>query len=245
MYLFGSTEPQLVQTKVNPSGEVLPIPVVVAVVAKKPPPSLIGIKSVQRTEEEILPMEKLKMGWFPCLPVSTGRGIFKPRIFALKCEQRRARIGHMNEDDVKKYEYVLPYILFPEKEMEEETVDTVVNVMVDLEGLNKPLVFEYDWEMDDLDEFVPEKLKEEEIDEKKHGKSLRAAIEDQVAATKAKYREERAAKRKRIEEIDEAERESLRTMQIYKFYPDNEEPDVSKFKTKYINRYYGHAHHLI
>lgn len=59
---------QLVKTEESPSGTVVPIPVVIAISSKLPPPSVIGIKSVQRLEEEIIPMQKMKMGWFPYVP---------------------------------------------------------------------------------------------------------------------------------------------------------------------------------
>jgi hypothetical protein len=44
-------------------------------------------------------------------------------------------------------------------------VDTCVDVMVELPGRQAPLVLEFDWDMDELAEFVDEKAKEEELDE--------------------------------------------------------------------------------
>jgi hypothetical protein len=37
--------------------------------------------------------------------------------------------------------------------------------MVELPGRQAPLVLEFDWEMDELEEFVDEKAKEAELDE--------------------------------------------------------------------------------
>ena len=44
-------------------------------------------------------------------------------------------------------------------------MDTSVDVMVELPGRQAPLVCEYDWEMDELEEFVADKMKEEELEE--------------------------------------------------------------------------------
>lgn len=40
-----------------------------------------------------------------------------------------------------------------------------MDVMVELPGRQAPLVLEFDWEMDELEEFVDEKAKEEELDD--------------------------------------------------------------------------------
>ncbi|KAA8499308.1 hypothetical protein FVE85_6893 [Porphyridium purpureum] len=250
IYLFGSSEPQLLSTDVNPQGEVLPIPVIVALVSELAPPSTLGIKSVQRAEEEIVPMSSMKMGWYPCVPLESAGRRRGPKVHvsALKCERRRANLRVMKEDDVRRYDYVLPYILFPHKQ-EDEQVDTVVNIMVDTDALlpakiSKPLVFEFDWEMDELDEFVQQKIEEEELDAASCEEPLKAVIQAQVKATKAKYKAERDARRARTDAISQAEKDSLSRMRVIKFYPINTQPDISACKTKYINRYYGHAHEV-
>ncbi|KAL0349950.1 UNVERIFIED_CONTAM: protein HEAT INTOLERANT 4 [Sesamum radiatum] len=67
VYLFGCTEPQLVSFQGQ--GKVTMIPVVVAVVSPFPPSDKIGIKSVQRETEEIVPMKQMKMDWVPYIPL--------------------------------------------------------------------------------------------------------------------------------------------------------------------------------
>jgi hypothetical protein len=49
---------------------VVPIPAVVAVISSLPPPAELGIKSVQKIEEEFVPMKELKMDWVPYIPKS-------------------------------------------------------------------------------------------------------------------------------------------------------------------------------
>ncbi|KAJ8902182.1 hypothetical protein NDN08_006590 [Rhodosorus marinus] len=242
LFVFGTTEPQLVNTKEHPSGTVIPIPVIIVVSSKLAPPSTVSIKSVQRVEEEILPMSRMKMGWYPLVPpgVDPIRGAKSQRLYVLKCEQRRAGLKNLKIDRLKQYEYVLPYIFFPEKQ-EEEVPDTVINMMVDLVDGGKPLVFEYDYELDDIDEFVPEKLKEEDLDGAKYEAQLRDEIKKQVKATKMKQKAEREAMKKEIDNMSTEEKDSLRTLKAYKFYPQNEEPNVQEFKNTFINRYYLHA----
>ncbi|KAF9620907.1 hypothetical protein IFM89_015304 [Coptis chinensis] len=68
VYIFSFTEPQLVP--VNGEYKVICIPVVVAIVSPFPPSDKIGINSVQREAEEILPMKKMKMDWVPYIPLA-------------------------------------------------------------------------------------------------------------------------------------------------------------------------------
>ena len=48
-----------------------------------------------------------------------------------------------------------------------------MDVMVELPGRQAPLVLEFDWEMDELEEFVDEKAKEEELDESQVSQALK------------------------------------------------------------------------
>lgn len=50
--------------------QVVHIPVLIAVVGDIPPPSTLGIKSVQMEKEEIVPMKDMKMDWVPYIPRS-------------------------------------------------------------------------------------------------------------------------------------------------------------------------------
>lgn len=67
VYLFGSTEPK--QLDVNGELKMVFIPIVVAVDCPFPPSDKIGIKSVQRENEEIVPMKAMKMAWLPYVPL--------------------------------------------------------------------------------------------------------------------------------------------------------------------------------
>lgn len=247
VHLFGCTEPQLIPVEEgDASGTLVVIPVIVAVASARPPPAMVGIKSVQRAEEEIAPMATLRMGWH-ARPADNAprRAAPPPRVFVLKCSERRARLKNMNEAAVHKYDYVLPWVLKPDKEQEAPV--TNVQVLVDdLEGWEKraPLMVDYDFEMDELDEFLEETIEENELDKEKHGARVKEAIQSAVKAQKLKLKAEREEHQKRIDAISPEDRESLKGTKVYKFYPTNKDfkyPDVSKAKSPYINRYYGQA----
>uniref|UniRef100_A0A804N0S9 Uncharacterized protein n=2 Tax=Zea mays TaxID=4577 RepID=A0A804N0S9_MAIZE len=86
VYLFGSTEPQLLD--VNGESKIVLIPIVVAVDCPFPPSDKIGINSVQRENEEIVPMKAMKMAWVPYVPLEDRLSridSLKPKIFTLGC----------------------------------------------------------------------------------------------------------------------------------------------------------------
>nr|XP_034907406.1 protein HEAT INTOLERANT 4-like isoform X2 [Populus alba] len=90
VYLFGCTEPQLVPFK--DENILIYIPAVVAVVSPFPPSNKIGIKSVQREVEEIIPMKQMKMDWVPYIPLEDRESRvdrLRHQIFILSCTQRR------------------------------------------------------------------------------------------------------------------------------------------------------------
>ncbi|KAF8082253.1 hypothetical protein N665_0841s0020 [Sinapis alba] len=243
VFLFGCTEPQLVPFKgVN---KILHVPAVVAVESPFPPSDKIGITSVQREVEEIIPMKTMKMDWLPYIPVDKrGRQVDRMdfQIFVLGCTRRRAALRHMKEDLVKKYEYCLPYFYQPFREEELEQ-STEVQIMFPSEP---PVVCEFDWELDELEEFV-DKLIEDEALPAEQKDEFKEYVKEQVRAAKKTNREAREARRNAIEEMSEETRQAFQSMKFYKFYPlpSPETPDVSGVKSRFINRYYGKAHEVL
>ncbi|GJN01450.1 hypothetical protein PR202_ga18717 [Eleusine coracana subsp. coracana] len=163
VYVFGSTEPQLLD--VNGESKIVLIPVVVAVDCPFPPSDKLGINSVQREKEEIVPMKEMKMAWVPYVPLEDRLSMIdrlklKTKIFTLGCTQRRSALKHLKTERVKKYDYCMPYYM-PLNPPEEED-DTVVNIIYPLEP---PIVCDFDWEMDDYEDFADEKIKDEVLPE--------------------------------------------------------------------------------
>ncbi|CAG7891414.1 unnamed protein product [Brassica rapa] len=243
VFLFGCTEPQLVPFK--GANKILHVPAVVAVESPFPPSDKIGITSVQREVEEIIPMKTMKMNWLPYIPVDKrGRQVDRMdfQIFVLGCTRRRAALRHMKEDLVKKYEYCLPYFYqpFTEDELEQSTE---VQIMFPSEP---PVVCEFDWELDELEEFV-DKLIEDEALAAEQKDEFKEYVKEQVRAAKKANREAREARRKAIEDMSEETKQAFQSMKFYKFYPlpSPETPDVSGVKSRFINRYYGKAHEVL
>nr|ACK44524.1 AT5G10010-like protein [Arabidopsis arenosa] len=243
VYVFGCTEPQLVPYK--GANKIVHVPAVVVIESPFPPSDKIGITSVQREVEEIIPMKKMKMDWLPYIPVEKrDRQVDKmnSQIFTLVCTQRRSALRHMKEDQLKKFEYCLPYFYQPFKEDELEQ-STEVQIMFPSEP---PVVCEFDWEFDELQEFV-DKLVEEETLPAEQKDEFKEYVKEQVRAAKKANREAKDARKKAIEEMSEDTKQAFQKMKFYKFYPQPspDTPDVSGVKSPFINRYYGKAHEVL
>ncbi|XP_052117848.1 protein HEAT INTOLERANT 4-like [Arachis duranensis] len=243
VYLFGCTEPQQVCFK--DVEKVILVPIIVAVVSPFPPSDKIGITSVQRETEEIIPMKQMKMDWIPYIPSEdryTNIDRLKSQIFILSCTQRRAALKHLKLDQVKKYEYCLPYFYHPFKEDELEQ-STEVQILFPTEP--KPVFCSFDWKFNDLEEFSDELIKDEELsaDQKEEFKDF---VKEKVREAKKANKEAREARRKAIEEMSEETKVAFENMRFYKFYPvqSPDSPPVSK-KCHVINRYYGKAHEYL
>ncbi|KAK4430620.1 protein HEAT INTOLERANT 4 [Sesamum alatum] len=245
VYLFGCTEPQLVSFQGQ--GKVTMIPVVVAVVSPFPPSDKIGIKSVQRETEEIVPMKQMKMDWVPYIPLENREAqverLKNSQIFILSCNQRRAGLKHLKLERVKKFEYCLPYFYHPFQEDELEQ-STVVQLLFPIDP--KPVFCEFDWELDELEEFTDKLIEEEELpaDQKEAFKDF---VKEKVREAKKANREAREARKKALAEMSEQTKTAFENMKFYKFYPVStpDTPDVSSVKSPFINRYYGKAHKVI
>jgi hypothetical protein len=97
--------------------------------------------------------------------------------------------------------------------------------------------------MDDLEEFVEEYSKENELNEEE-SKIVKEAIKDEIKATKEKFKKEKEELVKRFSIYSKEQKEALSKLKVYKFYPQNKDINVSDFKSPYINRYYGKAHEV-
>ncbi|CAD5171962.1 unnamed protein product, partial [Musa acuminata subsp. malaccensis] len=239
VYMFGSTEAQMLA--VNGQEKVVLIPIVVAVVSPIPPSDQIGIKSVQREKEEILPMKTMKMAWIPYIPLENRQSQvdrLKTQIFTMGCTQRRSALRHLKVERVKQYDYCLPYLQSLKADEDED--DTVVNIMFPLEP---PIVCDFDWEMDDLEEFTDSLISEETLPEDKKDE-FKEYVKEQVRERRKVQRQAKEARKKAIEDMDPKTRAAFENMKFYKFYPVQtpDTPDISKVKVSYINRYYGKAH---
>ncbi|KAG2279536.1 hypothetical protein Bca52824_050756 [Brassica carinata] len=186
-------EPQLVPFK--GANKILHVPAVVAVESPFPPSDKIGITSVQREVEEIIPMKTMEMDWLPYIPVDKSRQVDSMdfQIFVLGCTRRsRAALRHMKEDLVKKYEYCLPYFYQPFTEDELEQ-NTEVQIMFPSEP---PVVCEFDWELDELEEFVDKLIEDEALaSEQKDELKASGAVFNSIEYVKEQVRAAKKANR--------------------------------------------------
>ncbi|KAK4382986.1 protein HEAT INTOLERANT 4 [Sesamum angolense] len=247
--------------------EKLMIPVVVAVVSPFPPSDKIGIKSVQRETEEIVPMKQMKMDWFPYIPLEKREsqverlkianlyfelypekwskdpfasidilhckshvafGLFECNSFIQQAHGPRAGLKHLKIDRVKKFEYCLPYFYHPFQEDEIEQ-STIVELLFPIDP--KPVFCEFDWELDELEEFTDKLIEEEELpaDQKEPFKDF---VKEKVREAKKANREARETRKRTLAEMSEETRAAFENMRFYKFYPvpSPDTPDVSSVK---------------
>jgi len=116
-----------------------------------------------------------------------------------------------------------------EDEIEE---DTVVQIMYPTEP---PVVCDFDWELDDIEEFADNLVQDEVLTED--------SKEDFKKFVTKLVRE---AHRKAIGDMSPETKAAFENMRFYKFYPVQtpNTPDISKVKVLFINRYYGKAHEV-
>ncbi|XP_077224692.1 protein HEAT INTOLERANT 4-like [Tasmannia lanceolata] len=241
VYLFGCTEPQLVSF--DGENNIRCIPVVVAIVSPFPPSDKIGVKSVQREVEEIIPMKEMKMGWVPYIPLEDRHNQvdrLKFQISTLSCTQRRAALRHLKEERIKRFDYCLPYFYNPLKQEDQVEQETVVQIFYPAEP---PVVCDFDWDLDDLEDFTNEKINDEVLPEDQKD-AFKDFIKEKVREAKRTQREAREARKRAIEAMDQDTKTAYESMRFYKFYPVQapDTPDISQWKAPYINRYYGNAH---
>ncbi|KAG6767255.1 hypothetical protein POTOM_028450 [Populus tomentosa] len=218
----------------------------ICVVSPFPPSNKIGIKSVQREVEEIIPMKQMKMDWVPYIPLEDRESRvdrLRHQIFILSCTQRRAALKHLKIDRIKKYEYCLPYFYNP---LQEDELEQSTEVQIIFPSEPKPIFCEFDWELDELQEFIDKLIQEEELSEDQKD-AFKEFVKEKVREAKKANREAREARRKALEEMSEETRRAIENLRFYKFYPVQtpDTPDISKVKASFINRYYGKAHEVL
>ncbi|KAL3623712.1 hypothetical protein CASFOL_032528 [Castilleja foliolosa] len=238
VYLFGCTEPQLVPFQGQ--NKVIMIPVVVAVVSPFPPSDKIGINSVQRETEEIVPMKQMKMDWVPYIPLEKRKSQVErlkksQKIFVLRCSQRRAGLRHMKLERIKKFEYCLPYYLYSSSPDEIEQ-STLVPILYPIDD-HKPVFCDFDWKFDEVEELTNKLIEEEELSEDQK-EPFKDFVKEKVGEARRAFREEARRRRRQVQAA-----ETFDNMKLYKFYPVStpNTPDVSNVKEPFINRYYGKA----
>ncbi|KAM7517414.1 hypothetical protein LguiB_016376 [Lonicera macranthoides] len=126
---------------------------------------------------------------------------------------QRAGLKHMKLERVKKFEYCLP-------------------------SEAKPIFCEFDWELDELEEFTDKLIEEEELTEDQKD-AFKDFVKEKVREGKKANREAREARRKALAEMSEETKAAFEKMRFYKFYPvpSPDTPDVSSVKVKWKEMY--------
>ncbi|CAL5029516.1 unnamed protein product [Urochloa decumbens] len=234
VYLFGSTEPQLLN--VDGETKIVIIPVVVAADCPFPPSDKIGINSVRFGKEEIVPMEAMKMAWVPYVPFEdrlSRTDSLKTKIFTLDYTQQRSALEHLETG-----RFCMPYYMLLQHIEDEDHTDISF-----LYPLDPPILCYFNWEMDDCEDYAYEN-KDVPEDEKERFKEF---LKEKVREGKRELQQAKEARKKAIDDMDPKTKEAFENIKFYKFYPVKtpDTPDVTNVKSRYINKYYRNAHYLM
>jgi len=250
-FIFGSTEPQ--QFELADGIKVLPIPVIIiALTSASKMPEMLGLTSVQRAREDILPMRALKMSWVPWVAPSSSskhRKLHKAqdcaagRTFSLHCTLRNSGRGpFVSEERRKQFDYAMPYILRSKdlSEVPEEVAHVAVQYLA---KSGKLIEFGFDKEVDRTQIFIPELIEDHGLDESEF-EDIKNALKDAFKSARAEEASRLESMRANLSALSEQDLQGLDAMELIKFYPDSKLIDP-RVKTAFINRYYGHADELL
>lgn len=162
------------------------------------------------------------------------------RVYALHCSARLQTIGKMTEESRVRYDYSLPYICRSDQPGTESSTakdtEIIVNAVVGGVGLS----FDFDYELDSVEDIVAEKVKENGLSEAE-GKEVEQAILSQIQASKDREKAEQDKRNQKMARYSDSDRAAFDLLKFFKFYPQNSEMKLDHVKSSFINRYYGKA----
>jgi len=108
------------------------------------------------------------------------------------------------------------------------------------------IVFDFDWEYHDYEDFAKKIIEDEGLPEDEKEK-IKEFLKENVKQRKIEVKQAEEARKKAFEDIDPKTREAFESMKFYKFYPVKTEdtPDVENVKSRYISKYYRNTHYLM
>jgi hypothetical protein len=162
------------------------IPHLVAVVGKIPPPTKMGVDSVQKErKDEIVDMDEFKISWEPYIPHGFPKSKNDSKVFFMRCKMRDARKKNMALEAVMRYNYLLPYFKRP-SELLLDTEEQSVPFYKLVEGCGVSIKF--DLKDDDINDAIQEAIEdhptlEHSKDRERHiaelEKDLRKAVDEE------------------------------------------------------------------
>ncbi|KAL6548831.1 hypothetical protein OROHE_008676 [Orobanche hederae] len=145
-------------------------------------------------------------------------------------------IKKMKIEELKEYEYYLPYFYNPLPE-DELLQSTEVSIIFPMDP--KPIISEFDWELDrvetcsinyDVYQEYTNQLIEDEVLPADQKESFKKFVKEKVRDAKKANREAREAREKALANMSDETRAAFENMKFYKFYPlpTADSPDVVK-----------------
>jgi len=258
IYLWGQTEPCFLGAG-TPAAEVLLVPVLIAVRSStaSPPPSVLGLTSVQMASESLVPMGSVGVAWREW-DTAGGEGSTCPglmdRVSYLHCDKTWQEVDAMSQREALKWSYMVPYIQ-PTTTTTATTTSGAVGEPCPAEEAigewhdphtGRTVSLHYHSDLYDSPAGYAEEVVEEEDWLLGHGASARRQIEAWIVAklkepTPAAAPGEGAARVSR--EVTRALEGAghLAQMTVYKLYPSNPGLGLRGLRQAFVNRFYGHA----
>ena len=233
-YLFGQAEPKDLKTRGNLFC-IENVPVIVVVLCEEEPPSKLGITTVQKEEEEIVPMKDFGMSWCPASAIVNSK--IAQKIYFLDCKIRfQSRQIHQVQELALLQ--AIPYIL-QSKDVPESPEDVTFAKFTYLSAEhNKTITDVYEKGLVSRKEWIGDMVEEHQLDpseQEKIDKCIKAAFKTK----RTLVAHDHALKLHTV--TSEPNQTAWDQALCVKVYPSNLD---EKFKCTKINRYYGDAFEL-
>ncbi|GCA62384.1 hypothetical protein KIPB_003149 [Kipferlia bialata] len=220
IYLIPTTEGFLPEGLKKSDVGMTVVPVFGVVVTAQPLPDVIGIKSVQRDTEELLPMSRMKASY-----ADVGVPGLEGRVLVLTTATRAARAKLFDAETDGMYTYATPYLETP------TLLRSRMNVLKE-----KPYTFtltlsdqtrhvKYDPDFDEMPEAAPDMVEESFGLKKDHPEfkamcdTLEAACAKAMAEQSPERKQEEAQLRARMKEMQRTgEYDRINAIETYKYY---------------------------
>mmetsp|Transcript_23110 Transcript_23110/g.35657 ORF Transcript_23110/g.35657 Transcript_23110/m.35657 type:complete len:351 (-) Transcript_23110:130-1182(-) len=192
------------------------------------PPEYVGIASVQKEKEEILPFQdpSLQLYWDKVKHISG--------VYILQC--RRGRVTRSSE---RILEYALLYSTMPSK-WEKEVKDETCIATFTFQGIT----MEYNKALNSLRDFIPRFCDDHGLNEEDHKNGLKEAMKAAFVKARADALNEKEAEYNKRFASRGYTKDVLNSVKVIKVYPQDIRISAA-MKSPYVNRYFGNADKIV
>lgn len=243
--LFGVVEPK------NIDGRLYLVPIVCAVSADIDIPALVGVKSVQKETEDVLPFEQMHLSYKHIVVGPPGARKRSRQIY-LECltwDRRLDSRKNLTVHEANLYQYGNVYLFNPKEakaDLASRSPPEDAEVDVTLDGKTTHTIY---GEYDDLKQYAVETIlrnfmPEGTVEDAIPPRSLQSVMKQFQAAlesTKKAFKEYRSMIKEKIDSCTPEYVAGIEGMKMIKYYPYLEYENISMTTNTLINRFFGRA----